>query len=562
MRNAFKLFAGAVAICASSLFAVEDDVPVVYEAEFATVSGAVVKGHYVDYVHSSGDYIEWVVEAGSTGGHLLEFNYYNGQNDRPLEISVDGVVVDAELPFPSTGGWNKIGTTSLGVALEKGFHKIRATAIGFSGANVDSLTVTGKALVPIAPPAPVGDTAIYEAEDAEVVGADVKNTYVDYNAASGESITWHIDAATAGIYKLEFIYFNGSSDRPLEISVDNNRVADDALSFPGTGGWTVAGTSSVLIFLTEGSHVVSATSIGLSGPNMDALAVTNVEPGEEDPTPDPNTPPRETDDTSIVYEAEFAAITGAVAKANYVDYVHSTGDAIEWTIEAGTSTTYELSFRYANGSSDRPLEIKVDGEVVAESLSFPGTGGWSKWETVSVVVELSKGFHKVTATAIGKSGGNIDSLTVIGDSTAPVDPIAEGDPVRYEAEEADVVGAEIKGKYVDFINASDETITWHISVPADGFYDLEFIYSNGGKTDRPLEISADDKGTVTVITPDLPFPSTGAWKTYGSTSTFVFLTEGVHFITAKSIGRSGGNIDALVVKPSAFEPEPDPAPEP
>ena len=70
-------------------------------------------------------------------------------------------------------------------------------------------------------------------------------------------------------------------------------------------------------------------------------------------TPASPPPPREK-----LYQAEDAAIVGAeVHRASagytgsgYVDYVHTSGDFIEWNIAADTGGTYRLGFRYALGS--------------------------------------------------------------------------------------------------------------------------------------------------------------------------------------------------------------------
>lgn len=288
--NKFVLqFAAVATCCLMSLFAAPGPKAntVTYEAEFATVSGAKIKGSYVDFLHSTGDYVEWNVTNASGGKHLLEFNYGNGSNDRPLEITVDGEVVAESLSFPKTGGWTKWGTVSLLIHLKRGQQTVRATSIGFNGANIDSLSVTGNSQGPDHPPVQNGGSVRYEAEDADVVGAKIKGKIVDYGAKAGESITWTIEANSGGHHTLDFVYFNGSSDRPLEISVDGE-VVEPALSFSNTGGWSKAGSTSVLVQLKKGTHTVTATSIGKSGPNMDALVVTgNSNKPAEAPTPDP-----------------------------------------------------------------------------------------------------------------------------------------------------------------------------------------------------------------------------------------------------------------------------------
>lgn len=119
----------------------------------------------------------------------------------------------------------------------------------------------------------------------------------------------------------------------------------------------------------------------------------------------------------VVYEAEQAVVSGAVKYATYVDYINTSGDYIEWSVNAATAGQHTLTFRYAHGSGDRPLKITVDGVVAAASLSFPGTGSTSTYKTVTLIATLKAGINKVRATAIGSSGSNIDSLTV-----APVAP--------------------------------------------------------------------------------------------------------------------------------------------
>jgi hypothetical protein len=50
--------------------------------------------------------------------------------------------------------------------------------------------------------------------------------------------------------------------------------------------------------------------------------------------------------------------------------------------------------------------------VVVQSLSFPGTGAWSSWSTVSVTANLNAGANTIRVTATGPDGNpNLDRLT-------------------------------------------------------------------------------------------------------------------------------------------------------
>ncbi|MBR9773356.1 MAG: carbohydrate-binding protein, partial [Gammaproteobacteria bacterium] len=109
---------------------------------------------------------------------------------------------------------------------------------------------------------------------------------------------------------------------------------------------------------------------------------------------------------------------GAVDNA-YVDLGRDPGDGVQYDISVDTAGSYQLTLRYANGSnSDRPLALQVDGGVTT-SVSFPGTGGWSSWQEVTVELELEPGSHQLflsipTAEQGGVGQGpNLDQLTLV-----------------------------------------------------------------------------------------------------------------------------------------------------
>ena len=123
-----------------------------FEAETATLAGGaivstVVSGYtgagFVDFVAAGGESVEWSVTVPSAGLHELQFRYaLGGGASRPLQISVNGTVVNASFGFPPTGGFANWSTVSMTATLNAGVNTIRAVSIGSSGANLDNLTVT------------------------------------------------------------------------------------------------------------------------------------------------------------------------------------------------------------------------------------------------------------------------------------------------------------------------------------------------------------------------------------------------------------------------------------
>ncbi|MFE5087445.1 PQQ-dependent sugar dehydrogenase [Streptomyces mirabilis] len=134
------------------------------------------------------------------------------------------------------------------------------------------------------------------------------------------------------------------------------------------------------------------------------------------------------------YQAEDATISqGAVATnhtgytgTGFVDYTNITGSYVEFTVSAATAGTSSLALRYANGTSvDRPMDLSVNGTVVASRVSFPATTDWNTWATKSVNVQLNAGSNKIRATATTANGGpNLDRVSVAAaaDTQAPSRP--------------------------------------------------------------------------------------------------------------------------------------------
>jgi alpha-glucosidase (family GH31 glycosyl hydrolase) len=219
------------------------------------------------------------------------------------------------------------------------------------------------------------------------------------------------------------LYFHGLSN------VIGMKVNGAALSFFSTEVDALANGSGVVWDQTKKILAVYTSSYSVSTQVVVASdgTISTPTPGPTaTPTPTPTATP-----VGTIYEAENATLSGALAKAEnggysgtgYADYQNATGDYVQWTVSVGSAGTYTLEFRHANGGTgDRPLKIEVNGSVVNSSLSFPVTGSWTTWGTVSTSATLNSGNNTVKASTIGSNGGNIDYLKVIGGSGATPTP--------------------------------------------------------------------------------------------------------------------------------------------
>ncbi|HZA33416.1 MAG TPA: PQQ-dependent sugar dehydrogenase, partial [Vicinamibacterales bacterium] len=125
-----------------------------------------------------------------------------------------------------------------------------------------------------------------------------------------------------------------------------------------------------------------------------------------------------------VVESNHAGFTGT----GFVNYNNVVGSAVEFTVSSAAAATTQITFRYANGTTtNRPMDIAVNGTTVAAGVAFSGTGAWSTWRTVTVSAALTAGTNRIRATATTSNGGpNLDSLTV--GAAGGDDPISDPIP--------------------------------------------------------------------------------------------------------------------------------------
>lgn len=127
-------------------------------------------------------------------------------------------------------------------------------------------------------------------------------------------------------------------------------------------------------------------------------------------------------DEGKVYEAENAVIKipGYTEKeyfdANnnkFVQFNENEGSII-WTVEVAKSGVFPIDISYAGvDSKGTPMSISVNNKTVNNSLIFLATRPlFTGWEKATVSAYLNEGENKITLNSVGKSGANIDYLSV------------------------------------------------------------------------------------------------------------------------------------------------------
>lgn len=165
-----------------------------------------------------------------------------------------------------------------------------------------------------------------------------------------------------------------------------------------------------------GVRTSAAPSAGVATPSTTASIAASPAPP---PSPSPAPPAAQ---RTSRYEAETASgsqVRVASDHRNYsgngfMDYENTTGSYVQWTVQ-GAAGPATLRLRFANASGrNRPMDISVNGAVVARGVRFDGTRDWDDWASASVTVTLTSGANTIRATATSGDGGpNVDCLDVV-----------------------------------------------------------------------------------------------------------------------------------------------------
>jgi hypothetical protein len=129
-------------------------------------------------------------------------------------------------------------------------------------------------------------------------------------------------------------------------------------------------------------------------------------------------------DTPTQYESENATRSGATTATDYSGYTGSgfvkfgtsTSQYVQFDVYRASSGAKYLDFRFSNGSTaNKPMEISVNGTVVASKQAFNPTGSNTTWATssTSTTVNLNAGKNTVKVRVATSAGGpNIDNLKI------------------------------------------------------------------------------------------------------------------------------------------------------
>jgi polygalacturonase len=233
------------------------------------------------------------------------------------------------------------------------------------------------------------------------------NNATDYNPNSigtRPAYGWYIHNASDITFNNSGVDFGSGDARPAVIANAGSNIKFDHFTAERSTG------SNDMLFQSVTGYCVS-NSANTSGGALRVSATGSTESCDSTPPPPP---PNRIEAESGVCQGTIDSDHAGFSGTGFCNTTNAVGASEEWTVNAATAGTAKLTIGYANGTTtNRPMDILVNGTVVASAVPFPGTGAWTTWQTVSVNAPLNAGANSVRAVATTATGGpNLDYLSV------------------------------------------------------------------------------------------------------------------------------------------------------
>jgi len=115
---------------------------------------------------------------------------------------------------------------------------------------------------------------------------------------------------------------------------------------------------------------------------------------------------------SLFYGGSIRNNKPQYSATGFIDFWNGKYKFVKFTIETDSAGDYDLGFRYAIDAGTNFGFFSVDSVIIDSMLSFPATGSFNDWDTVTVTHNFSVGTHIVEyiTNDWGNRGMNLDQL--------------------------------------------------------------------------------------------------------------------------------------------------------
>jgi hypothetical protein len=206
---------------------------------------------------------------------------------------------------------------------------------------------------------------------------------------------------------------------PVDSAVLTGKLADTTVHIVSFNWSKVSGpdagtivspsqTSTIVKGLVQGNYIFRLTAIdenGIHGTDDVAINVISiVSPGSVYHVEAENWI------TMFGVQTENCSDTGGTLDVGWIDK----GDWMDYALTVGTLGSYTLNLRLATPYSGAQLLVKNNAGTILSTINIPTTGGFQKWQTVSVPVQLIAGTQTLRLESNSSAGWNINWMELVG----------------------------------------------------------------------------------------------------------------------------------------------------
>jgi Malectin domain/Carbohydrate binding module (family 6)/Transmembrane protein 131-like N-terminal len=279
----------------------------------------------------------------------------------------------------------------------------------------------------------------------------------------GEWEQYTFSVATAGKYDFNFRIASGAAGGSFNMNVIGTTINSE-IPFPNTGSWTTWQTvTEPAISLPAGTNVLRITFDTSYAPELGCFGWVSVTPtASVAETPFLGTPFTigqtiqadnfDNGGEGVAYHDTDGVNQGGVYRNTGVDLevtsdvpgpgetTSSPGEGfdvghiapseyMQYTITAATAGTYSIDTRVANLGGTGLFHYAVDGVNATGEITFPTTGGWQTWQTVTTNnVNLTAGQHIIRMmfdTSNAPEFGNVNWFRIYTPTASPSSMVAQ-----------------------------------------------------------------------------------------------------------------------------------------
>ena len=417
-----------------------------------------------------GDYMDYDINAGSTGTVTLKLRVATPNNGAQLKIKkADGTVL-ATVNIPNSGGWQTWQTISTPINISSGQQTLRIESSSTAGWNINwfefSLGSSGN--VPPTVNAGSSQTITLPTNSVTLTGtaSDPDGSIASYSwtkvTGGAATITSPSSASTTvtglvqGSYNFRLtvtdnLGASSSSDVTVTVNGNNqpptvNAGSDQTITLP-TNSVSLSGTASDADG-SVASYAWSKTAGGaatITSPSSNSTTVTGLVQGTYTfrLSVTDNQGAVSTDDVNVIVnpqpapgsgtriEAEnWTAMSGVLTEAcadaggtldvGWID----NGDWMDYTVNVPTAGSYTLNLRIATPNTGAQFLIKNSTGTILTTVNVPTTGGWQVWQTITTNINLVAGTQTIRLQANSAAGWNINWMELVGAAPANQPPTA------------------------------------------------------------------------------------------------------------------------------------------